>query len=205
VKRKVVTVLAAGGVFLAVSVLQAFDGHLTDEQCLSLMRRLETDKSVYVGPAERECLTRKISAPKIAEEKSRVSPESLVSKATVPETKEQPPPSPPAKKTDEPKESKTGPEPNTPVAAAPPSHKVTAEIRPGFLSAELARFLEKHGWRTLPGWWGANYDYQVVAPYTVDGDKMEDVLAKILSKYRLKARLYRWDKSVRVFSAENGQ
>ncbi len=269
-KKTTIKILAVCGAFLCVSEVHAAMNTLTDEQCASLMRRLEVDGSVYVGPAERECLSRRTSLMTGAGQTSFSSPSTY----SAPSVSNPSPPSPSQTLTssqpsgaqqEEPQrivirpviqeESKSEPTTNTNTTTAnsaendtktlfgaaehkeessPPSEgskndnppltdmntdkgqtidiasvvapktDLVIQIQPGLLSQRVSEFLRDNGWKTFPGWWEAENDYQVLAPYTVVGKDVEDVLGQILYRYRLKAKLYKWDQSVRVYSVEQG-
>ena len=86
----------------------------------------------------------------------------------------------------------------------PQPKPLVVTLRPGYLSQNLARILNDLGWKTPPGWWDTPRDYLVVSEYEVKGKDIYDLFAKILKPYRLKAKFFLWDKTVRVLAVESG-
>ena len=97
----------------------------------------------------------------------------------------------------------------TPGTKTPPSQSVSRPqvelaLKPGYLSENLARILNEHGWKTPPGWWDSPRDYLIVSEFSVKGESFMEALRRLLKPYRLKAQLYTWDRSVRVRSVVSG-
>ncbi|MBX6423372.1 toxin co-regulated pilus biosynthesis Q family protein [Thermosulfurimonas sp. F29] len=78
---------------------------------------------------------------------------------------------------------------------------VTVHLKRGLLSENVKRILAGYGWRTPPGWWATDKDYEVEADSEIRGRDLYDVIQKILERRGLRAIFYLAGRSVRVVEA----